>query len=39
MESSQSSFHDGDEDGDDAGSWETVDDNTRDAFEADKEVM
>lgn len=39
MESSQSSFHDGDEDGDDAASWETVDDNTRDAFEADKEVV
>lgn len=38
MESTQSSFHDGDEDGDDAASWETVDDNTRDAFEADKEL-
>ena len=35
MESSQSSFHDGD----DVASWETVDDNTSDAFEADKEVM
>jgi len=39
MESTQSSFHDGDEDGDDAASWETVDDNTSDAFEADKEVV
>ena len=39
MESTQSSFHDGDEDVDDAASWETIDDNTSDAFEADKEVM
>lgn len=38
MESTQSSFHDGDEDVDDAASWETVDDNTSDAFEADKEL-